>query len=147
MPVNLAEDYIMHGTRYIRWNCVSSSGQVSTTSTGSMALDVYGTLSNVKWTPDDSGGVIFTGNNVPAAGWDCDILCSQYSSGGNQVFGFNHDVAYGLGTNLSTAGPTQGMPVDGVNGGPIYLNGHRLKPYSTNAGDAKKFTIELMIGL
>ncbi len=140
------EDYSDGGIRYIRWLCTASSdGDVTTTSSSCMAGDVRGVISNVKWTPDDSGGLVFSGNNVPAAGWDGKLLCSQYSATQGQVFGLTHDVANGLGTNLSTAAPKQGMPVDPTNGGPYYLFGNRLKPWSSGTGNAKKYILEAII--
>lgn len=140
------EDYTDGGVRYIRWNCKSdNAGDVTTTSSSVFAGNVRGSILNVKWTPDDAGNSIFSGAHTPSAGWDSKVLCSQYSGSTGQTFALTHDVANGLGTNLSTAAPTQGMPVDPTNGAPYVLFGNQLKPWSSNTGSSAQYILEVMV--
>jgi len=121
-----------------RWECTShTDGTVD--DTGGIATNVTGWVIWSRTYPDDAGDVIFTGNAQPSNAFNVECRASATTDAGAQTFSLYTDILYDLMASCSNAAPTQGLPVDSTNGGPVYLNGQSLNVYASSAGSTKKF--------
>ncbi|MFP5213068.1 MAG: hypothetical protein ACLGPL_06780 [Acidobacteriota bacterium] len=87
-------------------------------------------------------GMIYRATLTPGAGADqpTDLYDVELRKSGTTV-----DMLGGLGANLSNATPRVDMPVTATNALPVRLFADALVPYASGVGNAKKFTLSVLV--
>ena len=140
--------------RVIRWEITSHTDGVAYDEDAA-ATSVTGMIYFVSVTPaDDADPAEVTAvDNIPSDNFNVEMrrtvtaIDASDDEIGIQVFAdeVTCDVFHDLTATCDNATATEGMPVDPINGGIVYLKDRSITPYCSGMGDTKRCLIEVII--